>query len=248
VFLSVAVWWLVFSIPLFTRVPEPRRVRESDELDAAPVLRTALVRLGETLRELRRYRQAFLMLVAMLVYNDGITTIIRMAVLYGRQLELDAAALILAILLVQFVGFPCAFLFAWIAGKLGAKRAILLGLAVYVAITLIAWRMDSAADFYALALGVGLVQGGCQALSRSLFASMVPAHKSGEFFGLFGVLERFSSVLGPLVFGATIELTGSQRAGVLPLIAFFAGGAWLLSRVDVEAGRRAARDAEAATR
>lgn len=242
-FVSVALWWLVFSLPLFLRVPEPPRVRESDEHAVDAPLRTALTRLGETLGELRRYRQAFLLLFAMLIYNDGITTIIRLAVLYGRELGLESRDLISAILVVQFVGFPCAFAFGWLAGKISAKRAILCGLAVYVVVTLIAWRLDSVGEFYALAIGVGMVQGGCQALSRSLFASMIPAHKSAEFFGLFGVLERFSSVLGPLVFGLTIEWTGSIRTGVLPLLAFFALGAWLLSRVDVEAGRRAARRA-----
>ncbi len=147
-------------------------------------------------------------------------------------------------MLVQFVGVPCAFGFGWLATRIGAKRAIMLGLGVYGLVCLLAWRMTTVTEFYLVAGGVGLVQGGCQALSRSLFASMIPAHKAGEYFGLFGILERFSSVLGPAAFAVAIQWTGSSRAGVLPLIAFFAIGALLLSRIDVDAGRRAAQQAE----
>ncbi|MBL8860713.1 MAG: MFS transporter [Planctomycetes bacterium] len=241
-FVSVAVWWALFSIPLFRRVPEPPRAFESDEAAGDSVVRTALTRLGETLREVRGYRQVFLMLLAMLVYSDGINTVIRMAVVYGGRLGIAGEAMIPAVLCVQFLGVPCAFGFGWLAGRLGPKRAILLGLAVYVGIVLYAAQMDSEFDFYVVAAGVGLVQGGCQALSRSLFASMVPAHKAGEFFGLFGVLERFANVLGPLAFTLAIAWTGNERAGLLPLILFFAVGALLLSRVDVEEGRRIARE------
>lgn len=245
-FVSVALWWALFAIPLFRHVKEPPLVRESDERPGAPALRTALTRLGETLREIPRYRDAFLLMLAMLVYNDGINTIIRMATLYGRALGLEGADLIPAVLLVQFVGVPCAFAFGRLASWIGPKRAVLGGLFVYIGVTALAWRMASAEPgealglFYALAIGVALVMGGCQALTRSMFASMVPAHKAGEFFGLFAVLERFSAILGPLAFGLAIRWTGSNRAGVVPLFAFFVCGALLLTRVDLERGRRAA--------
>lgn len=247
-FVSVALWWGAFAIPLFVRVAEPARVYESDERPGASALLDALRRLYETARELPRYRQAFLLLAAMLVYNDGINTIIRMATLYGAELGLSSAELIPAILLVQFIGIPCALLFGRLAGWIGPKRAVLCGLACYVGITALAWRMTSVDRdtartlFYALAVGVGMVMGGCQALTRSMFASMVPAHKAGEFFGLFAVLERFSAILGPLAFSAAIRWSGSQRAGVVPLFVFFAIGAALLARVDLEAGRKAARE------
>jgi len=243
-FVSVAVWWLVFSIPLFRRVPEPPRVREADEPEGARVFATAFTRLGETIRELRRWRQAFLFLIAMLIYGDGIVTIIRMAVVFGGEIHVGDSDLILAILIVQFVGAPCAVLFGKLATRIGAKRAILCGLAAYVGVSLVAWRMQTARDFYVLALGVGAVQGGCQSLSRSLFTSMVPRHKAGEFFGLYGVLDRFASILGPLAFTATVSLTGDSRAGALSIAAFFLVGGVVLSFVDVEAGRRAAREAE----
>ncbi len=247
-FLSVACWWVLFSIPLFLSVREPARRLETDEQPGGGSLRTALVRLRETLREIPRYRAAFLLLLAMLIYGDGINTIIRMATLYGADIGLEGKALIVPVMVVQFVGVPCAFGFGWLATRIGAKRAIMLGLGIYVLVCLLAWRMTSVTEFYLVAGGVGLVQGGCQALSRSLFASMIPAHKAGEYFGLFGILERFSSVLGPAAFALAIQWTGSSRAGVLPLIGFFAIGALLLSRIDVEAGRRAAQQAEAELR
>ena len=255
-FVSVALWWAAFSIPLFRRVPEPPQRFERDEGPGGRpgerafghAVRDALRRLGETAREVRRYRQVALLLAAMLLYNDGINTIIRIATLYGSELGISNGQLITAVLLVQFIGFPCALGFGRLADRFGAKRTVMLGLGVYVGITLLAWRMTETYEFYLLAIGVGLVMGGTQALTRSLFASMVPAHKSGEFFGLFGVLERFSAVLGPLCFGLAIEWSGSRRAGVLPLIGFFVLGALLLACVDVEAGRRAARDSEVSNR
>jgi UMF1 family MFS transporter len=175
-FLSVAVWWVVFSLPLFRRVPEPPRRLESDEWVGESPVRVAFVRLGETFRELRGYRQAFLMLLAFLIYNDGIQTIIKMATAYGTELGIDQSALIGAILLVQFVGIPCSFLFGMVAGRIGAKRALFLGLLAYTVISILGYYMKTAAQFYVLAGLVGMVQGGTQALSRSLFASMVPRH------------------------------------------------------------------------
>jgi UMF1 family MFS transporter len=197
--------------------------------------------LRATFHELRRWRQAFVFLIALLIYNDGIVTIIRMAAVFGAELEIAQADLIGAIVLVQFVGAPCAVLFGKLAQRIGAKRAILLGLAAYVGVSLVAYRMQSARDFYLLALGVGAVQGGCQALSRSLFTSMVPASKSGEFFGLYGVLDRFASIFGPLAFAAAGRWSGHTRDGALAIAAFFVVGGLLLACVDVDAGRRAAR-------
>jgi MFS transporter, UMF1 family len=245
-FLSVAVWWLVFSIPLFRRVPEPPARLEPDEQRGQSPIRMAFVRLGETFRELRGYRQAFLMLLAFLIYNDGIQTIIKMATAYGTELGIDQSALIGAILLVQFVGIPCSFLFGMLAGRIGAKRALFLGLLAYTAISILGYYMKTAAHFYMLAGLVGMVQGGTQALSRSLFASMIPQHKSGEFFGFFSVFEKFAGIFGPLIFAATIAATGSSRNAILSVIGFFAVGAAILAFVDLDAGQREARAADAA--
>lgn len=247
-FVSVAVWWLAFSIPLFMRVREPVRRLEADEVPGARTVRVAFTRLGETVRELRGYKQAFLMLLAFMIYNDGIQTIIKMAAAYGAEIGIETGALIGAILIVQFVGVPFAFLFGALAGWIGAKRAIFLGLLVYTGISVLGYFMRTATHFLMLALLVGMVQGGTQALSRSMFASMVPPHKSGEFFGFYSVFEKFASIFGPLFFSLTIALTGSSRAAILSVIFFFVVGAALLAKVDVEEGQRVAREAERETR
>lgn len=146
--------------------------------------------------------------------------------------------------MVQFIGVPFAFLFGAIAGRLGAKRAIFLALAVYVGISVLCYRMQTAADFFLVAALIGMVMGGAQALGRSLFASMVPRHKSAEMFGFFGVFDKFGGVLGAGLFAVMINLTGSSRPAILSLIVFFILGGVVLSFVDVERGRRVAREAE----
>ncbi|MDQ3995918.1 MAG: MFS transporter, partial [Gemmatimonadota bacterium] len=148
----------------------------------------------------------------------------------------------------QFVGVPCAFAFGWLASRVGAKPAIFGGLLVYVGITILGYFMRTATDFFVLAVLVGTVQGGTQALSRSLFASMIPPHKSGEFFGFYSIFEKFAGIFGPLLFDLTIAATGASRNAILSVIAFFIVGAALLYFVDVEAGQREARAAELGTR
>jgi UMF1 family MFS transporter len=241
-FLSVAVWWLIFSLPLFRRVPEPPALLEPDERRGENPVKVAFIRLGETFHELRSYRNAFLLLLAFLIYNDGIQTIIKMATAYGTEIGIRQSALIGAILLVQFVGIPCTFLFGMVAGRMGTKRALFLGLVVYTAISLLGYFMKTAAHFYILAGLVGTVQGGTQALSRSLFASMIPQHKSGEFFGFFSVFEKFAGIFGPLIFAGTIATTGSSRNAILSVIGFFVVGGALLYLVNVEEGQRAAQE------
>lgn len=235
--LSVAVWWVLFSIPLFRWVRAPARILETGEPRGENPVRAAFARLGDTLRDLREYRQAFLMLLAFLIYNDGIQTIIKMATAYGVDIGIGQNALIGAILIVQFVGIPCAFLFGGLAGKIGTKPAIFVGLASYVGISILGYFMTSALHFFLLAGLVGMVQGGTQALSRSLFASMIPAHRSGEFFGFFSVFEKFAGIFGPLLFAASLAIFGSSRNAILSVILFFVVGAILLAFVDVEAGR-----------
>jgi UMF1 family MFS transporter len=240
-FLSVAVWWLLFSIPLFRDVPEPRATG-SGSVSITGAFRT----LRETFRHLGRYRQAVLMLVAFLIYNDGIGTIIRMAAIYGTELGIGRGPLIASILIVQFVGIPFAFLFGMFAKKVGTKRAIFAGLAVYVVISVFGFYMKTATHFLILALLVGVVQGGTQALSRSLFASLIPRQQSAEFFGFFAVVEKFAGIFGPAIFAQVIALTGSSRGAILSVTAFFIVGSAILYLVDVEGGQRQARAAEAA--
>jgi UMF1 family MFS transporter len=246
-FLSVAVWWLIFSIPLFTRVSEPRVLGglETGERPGAFPVRLALRQLMETGRSLRRYRAALLMLVAFLIYNDGIGTIYRMATIYGTEIGIERGYLIASIMLVQFVGIPCAFLFGILAGRIGAKRSIAIGLVVYTGICVFGYFMANSTHFLILAILVGTVQGGTQALSRSLFASLIPREKSGEFFGFFGVADKFAGIFGPAVFAIINGLTGESRGAILAVIAFFVVGGLLLWGVNVEEGQRAARAEEA---
>ncbi|HEY7472609.1 MAG TPA: MFS transporter, partial [Gemmatimonadota bacterium] len=233
-----------FSIPLFRQVPEPPRRIETDERLGQNAVRVALERLRETFRDLRSYRDAFLLLVAFLIYNDGIGTIIRMGALYAAELEIGLVPITVSLLAAQIVGIPFAFLFGALAGRIGPKSAILIGLGVYVAVTIYAFLLDTAREFFALSIVVAMVQGGTQALSRSLFASLIPRHRTGEFFGFYGVLDKFAAVTGPAVFGLGVALTGSVRSGILPILLYFLVGSLLLTRVDVEHGREAARAAE----
>lgn len=242
-FVSVAVWWLIFAIPIFRRVPE-KRMLESDERPGQNAIRVGFRRMRETISELRGYRQAFLLLVAFLIYNDGISTIIKMATAYGKELGIGDSVLIAAVVLVQFVGVPFAFLFGRLAARIGAKTAIFIGLGVYAVISILGYFMRTPLHFVVLAGLVGMVQGGTQALSRSLFASMIPAHKSGEFFGFYSVFEKFAGIFGPLLFYLAIAATGSSRSAILSIIVFFIIGAILLSRVDVRAGQEVARRRE----
>jgi len=241
-FVAVGIWWLVFSVPLFLRVPEPAANRSERSGRLNPVA-AGFRRLVETFRELRNYRDAFLFLVAFLLYNDGIGTIYRLATTYGKEMGLSRGALIGAVLMVQFVGIPCAFGFGLLAGKIGAKRCVYIGLLTYVVICLFGYKMYEtrrAIDFYALALLVAAVQGGTQALSRSLFASMIPQRKSSEFFAFFAVVEKFAGIFGPAIYGLIIGLTGSSQKAILFVVAFFIVGGLLLTLVRVERGQRAA--------
>ena len=237
-FVSVAVWWLVFSIPLFRRVPEPRALLAAS---TRPV-RDAFGTVRRTFGELRGYRQAFLMLIAFLLYNDGIQTMIKMSSIYGAEIGLDANAQIGAYIVVQFVGIPFSFIFGALAGRIGVKTSIFIALVVYTGISVLGYFMTAAWQFFALAFLVGTVQGGSQALSRSLFARLIPKEKSSEYFGFFSVFEKFAGIAGPALFAASVTAFGSSRPAVLSLILFFVLGAVVLTRVDVAAG-----EAEAAT-
>jgi MFS transporter, UMF1 family len=243
-FLSVAIWWVVFSIPLFRVVPEPP-VRLAQSVPLSRAIGASFVELGHTFKELRRFKHAFLMLLAFLIYNDGIQTIIRMASIYATQLGIGSTHLILAFLLVQFLGIPFTFLYGFLAGRIGAKPSIFVTLVIYAIIVTLGYFMKTATHFYILAALVAIVQGGSQALSRSLFASMIPRFKSSEFFGFFSVFEKFAGLFGPLLFGLSVELFESSQAAILSVIAFFIVGGAILVFVDVDEGRRVARQVEA---
>ncbi|GAB4239319.1 MAG: MFS transporter [Acidobacteriota bacterium] len=245
-FVTVALWWAVFSLPLLRWVPEPAGPGEEQRRRARVDFAEAWRRLGGTLRHVKRYRHLALFLLAFLVYNDGIGTIIKMATAYGDEIGIGLNDLISALLITQFVGIPCSLAFGRLAGYVGSKAGILAGLAVYSGVAVLAYFMTTAFHFYLLAVLVGLVQGGTQALSRSLFGSMIPLHRSAEFFGFFSTSEKVAGILGPLLFGLIGQAMGDSRGGILLVLGFFLVGGALLLLVDVEAGRRQARQEEGA--
>jgi len=237
-FLSVALWWAVFSLPLMLLVKEPPVPGRTYGWAAA---RAGLDQVVETFHHIRSLRTVFLFLFAYWLYIDGVDTIVRMAVDYGLSLGLEDKHLIAALLITQFVGFPAAVAFGYLGGRWGPKRCILLAIGVYMAVTVFAFFMKEAWEFYLLAVVVGLVQGGIQALSRSLYARLIPADKPAEFFGFYNMLGKFAAVLGPLMVGGVTAASGSHQWGMLSVILLFAAGAVLLLRVDVAAGERAVR-------
>ncbi len=241
-FLSVAVWWAIFSVPLFRHVPEPPPGRTSVDI-MNPVVQ-GLKRVKSTIREIALYKQVLIFLIAYWIYNDGIGTIIKMATAYGDEIGIEMQHLILALIITQFIGIPFAFLFGALAKKIGAKKSILLALFVYVLISIGGFFMQTALHFYLLAFMVGTVQGGSQALSRSLYGVLIPRHKSAEFYGFYSTSSKFAGIFGPLIFGVVSQLTGESRLSILSLIIFFVVGGALLMLVDVKKGARIAGKTE----
>lgn len=227
-FLTVAAWWLVFSLPLIFNV---REVRPAAPLGIAAAARSGVRELFATLRDVRRYRGVALFLLAYWFYIDAVNTVIKMAVDYGLALGLPASSLLTALLLTQFVAFPAALLFGWIGDRIGAKKGILIAIAGYVCATLGAFFLDTVVEFFGLAVVIGLVQGGVQSLSRSYFGRLVPPGKSAEFFGFYNMMGKFATVLGPLLVGVVALWSGSSRASIASLVILFVVGALLLWRV-----------------
>jgi UMF1 family MFS transporter len=222
-FLDVAVWWALFTVPLFRRVPEGPPTAE------AP----GLTELWGTIRKVFSDRTVRSFLFAYWLYIDGIGTLQQMAVDFGSKLGLPTASLIQALLLVQFISFPSALLFGKLGDRIGARRAILIGLAVFVFVSIWALFLQFTWQFYTMAVLVGTVQGGVQSLSRSLFSHLIPRERSGEYFGFYNMLGKFAAVLGPVLVGVMATLSGSSRVGISSLMVLFAAGALLLWRVRV---------------
>jgi UMF1 family MFS transporter len=227
-FLTVAVWWCLFTLPLMRNV---REHYSGPHLSLVEAMRVGFRELGSTFAHIRQYRTLWVFLLAYWFYIDGVNTIIKMAVDYGTSLGLDTSALLIALLVTQFVGFPAALLFGWLGERIGARRGILIGIAVYCAITVYAYFLDSEAEFFALAIAVGLVQGGVQSLSRSLYGRLIPEGKNAEFFGFYNMMGKFAAFLGPLLMAITAELTGNTRISIVSLVLLFVIGGVLLWRV-----------------
>ncbi len=240
-FILVAAWWAVFSIPIMIFVEEPEEKREPFKLKT---IENGFKQLLHTFDEIRKLRLVFIFLLGYWLYIDGVDTIVRMAVDYGLAIGFKAEGLVLALLITQFVGFPSAIAFGKIGEKFGPKTGIFIGIAVYILITVWAYFMSREIEFYMLAVGIGLVQGGVQSLSRSLYARIIPKNKSAEFFGFYNMLGKFAAVIGPILMGWVGVASGNSRTGILSLIVLFVAGALLLARVDVEEGIRMAKELE----
>ena len=241
-FVSVAVWWGIFSVPVFLFVHERG---ERTGIGLVPAVRGGLRQLLATLARVRQLRVTFLFLLAYWLYIDGVDTVVRMAVDYGLSLGFEASGLMVALLITQFVGFPAALAYGHLARRRGARNGIMIAIFAYLFIILWAYQMEREWEFYALAAAVGLVQGGIQALSRSFYARLIPRDKSGEFFGFYNMLGKFAAVVGPVLMGWVGVVTGSPRLSILSLAVLFLAGAVLLILVDEQKGRQMAKALEA---
>lgn len=233
-FLTVAVWWAIFTVPLVLYVREKATVSPERML---PAVRSGLRQLAGTFAELRQLRAPLLFLVAYWLYIDGVYTVIKLAADYGLSLGFKDTDLISALLLTQFVGFPSALLFGWLGEKIGADRGILIGLAVYVLTSIWAYYLQSVWQFYAMAVLIGLVQGAVQSLSRSYYGRLIPADKPGEFFGLFNMVGRFAAIIGPLLAGTVVLAGGNPRLEIIAIVPLFLLGGGLFYFVRTDAGR-----------
>jgi UMF1 family MFS transporter len=250
-FLTVAVWWALFSIPLARVVRERDRISTTERpaagvargAPAAPgggvtsdrtrraAFRQGLRSLADTFKHLRRYRTVSLFLIGYWFYIDGVHTLVRMGMDYGLSLGFSAGTLITALLMIQFVGFPATLAFGRMAGRFGARAGILTAIVFYILICAWGYRIRSEWEFFVLAGGIGLAQGGINSLSRSFYSRLIPADESAQFFGYYNTIGRFSAVLGPWVMGSVSLATGNPRLSMLALVLFFVAGAAFLLRV-----------------
>jgi len=222
-FLSVAVWWAVFALPLLFGVKE----RAAQTLPLQQAMRAGFAELKHTFHEIRRYRALLMFLIAYWMYIDGVNTVMKMAVDYGLALGFPSTSLIVALLIVQFVGFPAAILFGWLGNRYSTLGGIIVGIVVYAGVTVFAVFMDDVREFYYMAVAIGLVQGAVQSLSRSYFGSLVPTDRAGEFFGFYNMMGKFAAVLGPALMGTTALFVGT-RYSILSLVLLFIAGGGLL--------------------
>lgn len=240
--LSAALWWGGFALVTARYLREPRISRETTAGLAQKSFGAIVLgfsRVWKTMLQVGRLKQLALFLVAFLVYNEGIQTVIQMATMYGKQeLKLSATALMVTLLLVQVVGIFGALFFSWVAGKTGTRKSVMLSLVVWSGLVIYAYFIHTAVEYFILGGVVGLVLGGSQAISRSLYASMIPEDSPAEFFGFYSVVNKFSAVWGPLMFAVIRHWTGSSRNALLSVIVFFILGMVLLSLVDEKKARQ----------
>ena len=228
-FLSVGIWWAVFSLPILLFVHEEKT---GSSITVGDACREGFGEIKRTLSSLKTLRHTGLFLLAYWCYIDGVDTIIRMATDYGSALGFSADSMIIALIITQFVAFPCALLYNLFGKKVGTKKAIQVAIFAYGAIAVMGFFMQKEIHFYLLAAAIGVFQGGIQALSRSYYAKIIPRENSSEFFGFFNMLGKFAAIVGPLLVGIVTLITGQQRFGIISLIILFVAGFLLLRKVD----------------
>jgi MFS transporter, UMF1 family len=228
-FFSVSIWWIIFTLPLLLNVPEPNSFHKKQSLSQA--LLSTIKNLQKTFVTILETPNLLIFILAFWLYIDGVYTVMTMAVDYGLALGLESSNLITALLITQFVGFPAAYFFGKTTHIWGCRKPILFCICVYAITVIAATHMSTSLHFYMLATIIGLVQGGVQSLSRSLFAKMIPKDRSGEFFGFFNLIGKFASIVGPLVVALTVTITQNNRSGMLGLLVLFAVGGFLLFKV-----------------
>lgn len=222
-FLLTAVWWLGFTVPMLKNVQQRFYVEREGNL-----FHQTFERMGRTLRDIAGHRAVLMFLIAYFFYIDGVGTIIHMATVFGDSCHLGSMDMMLVLLVVQIVAFPFAILYGKLASRLGARTMILVGIATYLLVCVVGFRLATLRDFLVLAVLVGTAQGGIQALSRSFFGKIIPQERSNEFFGFFDVFGKFSAVVGPALFGVVAQATGVANYGVLAVMAMFVVGGVIL--------------------
>jgi UMF1 family MFS transporter len=231
-FVSVSVWWIFFTVPLMIFVRErPNHLLLDKKSSIGKVVFKNFSKLRDSFTSLRQHKQVLLFLVAFFLYNDALGTVVKMAVDFGLSIGFPANSLMLALLLVQFVGFPATIFLGRVAERYHPKRGILVGIGIYVFVLTWACFMNAVWEFYAIAALIGCAQGGVQALSRSYYVRLIPQNKSGEFFGFYNLLGKFTGFLGPLFVGASAYLSGHSRYSLFVVNLLFLPGALLLLRV-----------------
>lgn len=238
-FLTVAVWWGVFSIPVMLFVPEPVNEKKRSIIAS---FSSGWGQLVDTFRKIRDLKIVGIFLLAYWLYIDGVDTIIRMAVDYGMALGFGAGSLITALLMVQFVAFPAALAYSWIAGRIGVKKAIFTAIIGYCCITIGGYFMQKEMHFYILAFCIALFQGGIQALSRSMYSRIIPEKYAAQFFGFYNMLGKFAAVVGPIMVGTIAQATGNPRIGIASILILFFAGGYLLLKVNLAEGEKLARE------
>ncbi|MBO02887.1 MAG: MFS transporter [Candidatus Marinimicrobia bacterium] len=237
-FLTVAVWWAIFTLPILIFVKEKA---PANDIGIIKSISAGWIQLLSTLKRIRELKVVTTFLIAYWLYIDGVDTIIRMSVDYGTSLGFTTSTLITLLLMVQFIAFPATLIYNWFAKQIGIKQAILIAIGGYICIAVIGSLVSKEWHFYIIAILIGCFQGGIQALSRSLYSRIIPSHNSAEFFGFYNMFGKFATIIGPPLMGYVAMATGNPRFGILAIILLFVLGGYFLMMVDVEEGERVAQ-------